>query len=443
MNVLRKFSQQNYFSITFVLAARTGLMNSMRLDVDNIFTCNEGDLFIFDINRLKKPELTALSTCLVKNGLWGEFAKLSSKKRVKFLTNRNSGASEFKSILLALLKAPSVKSKLDEITTSIKNSSKIHFKALLIIMLSRVLTLDLTNRDVNEIVGMNVSNDVRFLDHPGISQIITRRQKNGQFEVKYSVVAKFILERTTTMPELIAVLAEIVDYCIPFDDITRFYNVLRNMISFSLISTFFNKFTDYAKFIVYYETLCQKEYYKENHFFWLQFAMTLISIGNEKQEKDYYLRARLYLDTALSLAENRNFVPFQIHNQQARLSLKLILNGFSSDIKEDFMKAHNLLNLPITSSKNNPIKVVNMYKYYIHQGMKEKFEEAGLYSLYFSCGREAYNNLTRLKEKMHGDDFVQTKKLIDQFFQYFAVNREAAPGTPSCLPVTALSHTRA
>ena len=427
MNVLRKFSQQNCSSITFVLAARTGLVDSMRLDVDNMFACGESDSFIFDVNRLKKPELTALSTCLVKNGLWGELAKLPPKKRVKFLADRDNGASEFKSILLALLKAPSVRGKLDEITESIKNSSATHFKALLIIMLSRMLTLDLTSRDVNEIVGKNVSNDVRFLGHPGISQIITRRQKNGQFEVKSSVVAKFILERTATINDVIDVLAEIVDYCIPLDDITRFYTVLRNLISFSLISTFVNGFQDHERFMVdYYETLCQKEYYKENQFFWLQFAMALISIGDENKKKDYYLRARFYLDTALSLAESKNFVPFQIHNQQARLLLKLILNGFSDNVREDFVKAHNLLKLPITSSKDNPIMVVNMYKYYILQDMKEKLEAAGLYSLYLSCGREAYNNLTRLKQRMRGDDLVQTERLMDRFFQRFGTNSSAS-----------------
>lgn len=423
MNVLRKFSQQNYTSITFVLAARTGLMNSMRLDVDNMFSCGESDSFIFDVNRLKNSELTALSTCLVRNGLWGELARLSPKRRVKFLADRDSGASEFKSILLALLKAPSVKDKLDEITESIKNSSATHFKALLIIMLSRMLTLDLTSRDVNEIVGANVSNDVRFLGHPSISQIITRRQKNGQFEVKSSVVAKFILERTATMNDVVDVLAEIVDYCIPLDSITRFYNVLRNLISFSLISTFVNGFQNHAKFMVYYyETLCQKEYYKENQFFWLQFAMVLISIGDENKKKDYYLRAKLYLDTALSLAESKHFVPFQIHNQQARLSLKLILNGFSDNVQADFVKAHDLLKLPITSSKDNPIMVVNMYKYYIVQGMKEKLAEAGLYSLYLRCGREAYNNLSKLKQRMRGDDLVQTESLMERFFQYFGAN---------------------
>ena len=423
INVLQKFSKQNCSSITFVLAARTGLMASMRLDVDDMFACGESDSFVFDINRLKKSELTMLSTCLVKNGLWGELAKLPPNKRIKFLSSNDSGASEFKSILLALLKAPSVKNKLTEITESIKDSSATHFKALLIIMLSRMLTLDLTSRDVNEIVGVNVSNDVRFLSHPGISQIITRRHTNRQFEVKSSIVAKFILERTATMNDVIAILAEIVDYCVPFDNIARFNNVLRNLISFSLISTFVNGFQDSAKFMVYYyETLCQKEYYKENQFFWLQFAMVLISIGDKTRKKDYYTRAKFYLDTALSLAESKNFVPFQIHNQQARLSLKLILNGFSDNVREDFMKAHNLLKLPITSSKDNPIMIVNMYKYYIIKGMKEKLTEAGLYSLYLSCGKEAYNNLTRLKQRMRDDDLVQTKRLIEQFFLHFGAS---------------------
>ena len=222
---------------------------------------------------------------------------------------------------------------------------------------------------------------------------------------------------------MVDVLAEIVDYCIPLDSITRFYNVLRNLISFSLISTFVNGFQNHAKFMVYYyETLCQKEYYKENQFFWLQFAMVLISIGDESKKKDYYLRAKLYLDTALSLAESKHFVPFQIHNQQARLSLKLILNGFSDDVQADFVKAHNLLKLPITSSKDNPIMIVNMYKYYIIQGMKEKLAEAGLYSLYLRCGREAYNNLSKLKQRMRGDDLVQTESLMERFFQYFGAN---------------------
>ena len=420
IDILKSFSVKNNDSTTFVLATRSGLLESIRLSTDNMFVCGYSDSFVFDVNRLKWAELKELSATFVRNGLWGELAALPERERVKFLADRGECASEFKSILLQLLKAPSVKSKIDNIIADIKTSSPVHFKALLIILLARMLTLDLSNLDINEIVRENVSNNTNFLSHSGISQILVQNRNKGRFEAKSSVVAKFIIEQIANISDVLDIMSAIADYCITKKEIHRFYNVLRNLISFSLLSTFTDGFKERTKFIVcYYETLCQKEYYKTNNFFWLQFAMALINLADETKDKKLYMRARTYLANALGLASQKDFIPFQINNQKSRLLLKMILDGYSDNIKCDFEEAHRLLSLPITSPKDNPVMVVRMYRYYIEKGMQERFEDAGLYDMYINYGREGYNNLNKLSRLLRGDDVQQTKNLMKKFFERF------------------------
>lgn len=423
MGVLRKFSHKNHENTSFVLASRSGLMSSLRMEVDSQFSCKEGDSFIFDVNKLSRAELIKLSNIFINNGMWGELAAKNSRQRIDYLSRAKDGNSEFQAILLGLLDSSTIRKRLNEITASIKTGSTTHFKALLIILLSRMLTLDLMAGDLNELVGTNIVNDANFASNEGLSQLLRQRSSDGLFLAKSTVIAKVILHATSNINDVVDMLVQIAEYCIPKHELSRYYNILRNLISFSLVSTFIDGYEDRNNFmVIYYERLSQNRYYSKNHFFWLQFAMALIRIGEDTGNKDYYLRAKLYLDNALGLKPQKDFVPFQINNQKARLLLKMIMSGTSDNVKDDFMKAHELLKLPITSDKDNPILIVNMYKYYLLPDLEKNIVKAGLENLLLAYGRDAYNIINKLQKRMYGEDRQEAERIKEKFFYRFGLS---------------------
>ena len=89
----------------------------------------------------------------------------------------------------------------------------------------------------------------------------------------------------------------------------------------------------------YYNSLKGLDCYKNNQFFWLQYAMACMDI------KDYS-RAKDYLDIAYEIIERDKpgFDAYQIDTQMARYYLEsVLLDNNPKDSFENFQTAHNLL----------------------------------------------------------------------------------------------------
>lgn len=93
--------------------------------------------------------------------------------------------------------------------------------------------------------------------------------------------------------------------------------------------------------------LKELEYYRENTFFWLQYAIACANIGK-------YDLAQRFLEAAYSFFHDSEYtVPFQVDTQQARLYLLRIENEKNVDVADYFEKAHLLLMKPAVSLKDN------------------------------------------------------------------------------------------
>ena len=140
-----------------------------------------------------------------------------------------------------------------------------------------------------------------------------------------------------------------------------------------------------AFLIKYYNELKELNYYKENSFYWLQYSIACMNIGK-------YDLAQTYLDNAYSwFRDSEEIVPFQIDTQQAKLNLTVIEKGGAVDIKGKFLEAHDLLMKPVVSVKDNPVKQITNFKYYMKKGVKDKMIKEGYIKEYQKCCGEAYN----------------------------------------------------
>jgi len=161
-------------------------------------------------------------------------------------------------------------------------------------------------------------------------------------------------------------------------------------VSYSHLNYFLKHFNDKRSFLLrFYENVKDVQFYKNNDFFWLQYAIACIEVSE-------FERAKNYIDLARSIAEKRvRFIPFQINNQEARLLLEKIFRNRSANINDDFSEAHRLLMLPIESPLDDELVVVRMFEYYCRQELKSQLIQKDNVEMYRQCCKEAYQRLTK------------------------------------------------
>lgn len=396
--VLHKISLRDHSNITLLLTARTGLIDSAMPEICHMFKAEEGDALVIDVNKLDNRELHDIDNLFIKYGFWGKYSGKKDYERIKLLRKR--GDSTFQSILLLALESAVISDKIDKISDRIVSYSEKYFKVTVLALCSKMMNLELGPRDINEIIDANIMRDIKFLSNEYINEILILRDSKLYFGIRSSIVAKYLLQKTSSAEIIIEVLYKTAQYAVKYSQNKRYANILRYIISFSLISTFIDKFPKKEIFMEkYYEKLSMLPYFSTNHFFWLQYSMACIEIADSNSS--YYERAQRYLNTAYGYAQNiPNFIPFQINNQQARLLLKIIESGNSKDIVGDFQKAHNLLKLPITSPKDDPLSVIILFYYYTHQNFIKRFDTEELKKIHSLLCSEGYNIVSELSKKI-------------------------------------------
>lgn len=150
----------------------------------------------------------------------------------------------------------------------------------------------------------------------------------------------------------------------------RYTGILKGMVSYKLLKDFFRLFPNHIAFISkYYNEISNLDFYRKNHFFWLQYAIACIELHQ-------FERALEYLKGAHGLAPKGSFVPFQITTQEARLYLERIACGDSPDVMSDIDSADAIFAIPCESAYDDEKNVISLFHYYISPRFTEKFADS-------------------------------------------------------------------
>lgn len=394
MNVLEKFALYPLENLHFVLSARTVLYDTRIMEANECLKVKEGQSITIDLNKLSDPELRNMSNILSKNGLWGKFSNLSDTEKRKYLANRGSGNAEFQGILVDVVQSTHMKEKIIDLVSRIKNVSDSYYEVLILALLIKIMSLNISANDMSKIIGINIALDARFVHDENVLEILDFSSGKTEFRVKSAVTANMILKELDCNETIIKVLVLTAQYANKYHNLSRYENVLKNIISYSHVKTFLLKSGQKEAFLIkYYDSLKELEYFKENTFFWLQYAISCSNIGK-------YDLAQTYLDSAYSFFYASEYtVPFQIDTQQARLYLLRIERDSHADAADLFEKAHLLLMKPVVSSKDNEEKQIRLLQYYIQNSIKSKLPPNFLKTYREFCG-EAYNKVNQYTKKM-------------------------------------------
>lgn len=410
IEVLEKFSIYDLKEIQFILTARTVLYDTRILEANHALRIGDGESRVFNLNKLSDSELKFLAYILNKNGLWGRLSGLSNTEKKKQLKNKRKGNAEFQSILVDVVNSTDMKEKIEKIVLGIKSVSVSYYEVLILSLLVKVMSINISILDIEKIMGINVAFDSRFTNDENVLEILSFSDENTDYRIKSAVTARMILQELDCNDVIIKVLGKTANYTNKYRSIERYENVLKNIISYSHVSTFLVRSSQKEEFLVkYYDSLKELEYYNENTFFWLQYAIACANIGS-------YDLAQRFLDTAYEyFRESEYTVPFQADTQQARLYLLRIENEQRPDNIELFEKAHKLLMLPAVSSKDNEEKKIQLLNKYVNPQIKRKLQKKNpvIYRVY--CG-EAYNMVHEfLKKPMasrNGNDYTKLEKSL-------------------------------
>lgn len=390
MDILHKFALLSEGNVQFILTARSALnYNKMPIILADFFA-KENESALYDLNRLEQRDLENCVSIFDQYGLFGERANLVRSKKIEYLSARGSGACRFQSIMLDAIQSDIIKSKIDSLIKLIKEESYQYHYAVILTLLIKVMNLRLSSVDIERIVGINITTDALFKSNPAIKELLVFNN-NGGISIKAPVTARYILQKTSDPDSIINALCKVASYAEQYSKTEKFANILTSIISYSHISSFLSGFSNPEDFLSeYYDQLSRIEYYRNNNFFWLQYAISCI-------ETQKYPRAQQYLKTAYGLIPT-GFVPFQINNQQARFYFEQVLHGISTKPKDDLLEAHRLLMIPIASPKDNEFNVVILFRYYYKHKIQTVFANEKDKPLYKKMCKEALERLTKFIE---------------------------------------------
>ncbi|NMC16122.1 MAG: hypothetical protein GYA40_05710 [Chloroflexi bacterium] len=397
-DVIEAFIAKHSINTSFVFTARTPLLAERLPRIEEGF--NEiRPIHEHDINYLDDKEVELLTNLFVSFSIIPPEAPVSMitdlPNFMRHLIN-HIGNREFQSILFNICKSDWIVSNLKELIDSLKNKRTEFYEVAILILLTQVLRLRLSVEDIIEIMGIDISRDVKFKRDPAIKELIYIRRKSREFKIRSSSISKFIISEVANYAEITKVLSKVVDYSSSFYKTNKYRSILVSIVSYSLLRSIFSSKQDKkkSKFILnFYNEIKEKSYYSRNDHFRLQYAMAYI--GDEKFDL-----AQNCLDAAYIYSKAMpGYEPFLIDNQQARLYLKKIQLGVSTDPVSDLLSAHKLLDKKKHAPQDNVELAIRLYRYYIEPKFMERFTEPFAIEQYKECCRQAYAHIQRWKIK--------------------------------------------
>ncbi len=394
--VIAEFGHYELQDIQFIFSARSALRDIRIVDVSTFLRLKEGEAEFLDLNKLDNQEISKLRLIFEQNGLWGRFSNHTSKQYTE-LRDRRKGNKEFQSILINSIHAESMRQRFNKTIKNIKEMSGDYYNALVLALLVKTMSLNISATDIGRIIGINIAMEANFVSNSDVKEILDFGSGRAEYNIKSAVTARFILQELECDDAILDVLVKVAKYANVYYKIEQYNSVLRNIISYSHVKTFLGNRNKEAFLIRYYDSLKYLDYYKQNSFYWLQYSIACTNIRR-------YDLAQKFIDNAYEYFRTTDtVVPFQIDTQQAILNMLRIEESDSVEISELYAIAHKLLMSPTISAKDDPAKQVKVFDFYVRKSVAEHMKSVGAYMDYVRYCAEAYNKVKHFNQTNASD----------------------------------------
>ena len=99
--------------------------------------------------------------------------KTNTLKKKKQLKNKRKGIAEFQSILVDVVNSTGMKEKIEKIVLGIKSVSVSYYEVLVLALLVKVMSLNISILDIEKIMEINVAFDSRFTSDKNVLEILS------------------------------------------------------------------------------------------------------------------------------------------------------------------------------------------------------------------------------------------------------------------------------
>ena len=353
-DILKQINLKMNSNSLILITERTIFDELYEKNIQNIFSKN---YVSYDLNNLPDEEIKSLISLF---NLYGFSSYLREKgpykKQVKYLTE-NLNRSMFH-ILLNLMESPNMRTKFEYLYEDLRNklekSPKSH-EAFIALLILSVLGHQYNILDFYDLLGNDVYLQNDFLRDENILQLVN--QDNHQISIKSSVLSNYILQNFIKDTKLILkILLKIIINALKYN---KHKDLARELVNFSVLERILPK-DKRDELINFYEETKQHKFFSQNAHFWLQYAITMISLRKFEQAKTYFNNAY-----SLSNSSHKIIDTTKIDNHYARFLLdRNIFGDINYDYMEDFKEAHKKLSQQISSKSTYffPFKVASNYE---------------------------------------------------------------------------------
>lgn len=364
-------ARYKYSNIKYVFTARSFINDNFYGRVQKDFDLDSKTLALFDINELKDDDINRFAYLITKYDLWGKKNPNNKVSNIKYI--KKNCKREIVNVLLDVYKSVSVQRKIDEIIDQVFSNESAK-RILLITLICNILTLPVELDDIAIILGVNQVNKLVLERNSKLREVLTIER--NRINIKSSSISKYIIQSGNYNDEILQIINLMVNTFNKHIYNSKYAVNMKYIISFSNLRMIFNHKDPNLKkkYIEFYENARKTGFYKDNQFFWIQYAIA------EMEVKDY-AAAQLYLENASNLANKKyNQDSYQVDSLRARLYLeRTIYENNSKDAFQNFKIAHDLICSNETPERDYPYRQVSNYskfyqKYYHGFNQEEKNE---------------------------------------------------------------------
>ncbi len=362
----KTISTYNYSNIKYVFSARSYINDNFYGRIIKDLKLDESSLAMYELNYLTQSEMNQFIAYLDQYNLWGRQAAMKTKRKQEFLSDKCN--SEIKNMLLEIYNSPHVVDKVNEILQIICKNEECK-NILLMAFICHVMAIDISYDYIETILGFRI-NPLYFEKYKEIKELVLFDGNNIKF--KSSSIAFHIIINNNFNNDILEIACKMVNVLSKHAYLSKNISILKLVISFSNLRMIFNRKDKEIKkmYINFYENARKTQYYSENQFFWIQYALAVMEIHD-------YDAAEIYLENASSFSKERySEESYQVENLRARLLLeKTMYNMDKQNAYENFDKAHNLICSNKTPERHYPYRQVGQYvdyykkfyKYFTHE----------------------------------------------------------------------------
>ena len=276
-----------------ILFVRTPIKDNLCYQLYKKNILKPEDIEEIDLNFLNNNQLNEIYNTFNTYGYWGKLSKTDKHSHIDYYKKKCK--NEFSNILYFVMDSDNIKDRISKIMLNINNQKMIQEYMIADAIMS-ILGIKIRSLEILEILDIDIKLFYRVIKGPTFIEIIKVDQYQN-IRLLSPIFADYILKHTEKK-KILAIASIIYNNSNKVISKDLKYSIRKNMISRSNISLIINcKGDELDRFAIgFFDSLRESPISKTNPFYWLQYAISMLNVGD-------LIKSNLYFENAFKTSE--------------------------------------------------------------------------------------------------------------------------------------------